>query len=533
MKKLLWLALLLPTFANAQWVNGVIQRDATPGWIRYLQGANAVRLATYADLPVIPVGLSDSLTKKANRTFDNVASGAIPQAKVSGLVTDLAGKQATLSGTGLVKSTTGTISYITDNSTNWNTAFGWGNPSGVYLPLSGGTLTGNTNLSSGSFTLNNATGDQYYASLGTGRRGLRMSDNATTVFDIYTGGSSVIGGITEGPATLMIRTSSGGGSQEKILLRSNGVGNIFLFDAQNQTNTSYFPLTVTAAASVSGAFTTSGVNQFNNMGGSGNTLGYWDAAGVLRKAAIGSGLSLNTGTGVLTATGGSSGTIVGSGTAGAMTKFTGAGSIGNSIMTDYGTAIRVFGNFQIDGPSGNSQVALYNSGNPDWDYGTQVGSGTQDFNFYNRGTSSIALSINKSTNHLTATTPTQSAGDNSNKLASTAYVDAVAGGSGVRVINVTGTRTLNISDWSNSTTLLVTVETALSPFTLTLPLASTWGTRRLIIKKTDASNNLLTIARSGSDTIEGNTSDTANTQWAGVEYVSNGSTLILKVSTTP
>jgi len=33
------------------------------------------------------------------------------------------GKQAALSGTGIVKSTSGTISYITDNSTNWNTAY--------------------------------------------------------------------------------------------------------------------------------------------------------------------------------------------------------------------------------------------------------------------------------------------------------------------------------------------------------------------------------------------------------------------------
>lgn len=35
--------------------------------------------------------------------------------------------QATLSGTGIVKSSAGTISYLTDNSSNWNTAYGWGN----------------------------------------------------------------------------------------------------------------------------------------------------------------------------------------------------------------------------------------------------------------------------------------------------------------------------------------------------------------------------------------------------------------------
>lgn len=36
-------------------------------------------------------------------------------------------KQAALSGTGIVKSTAGTISYLTDNSANWDSAFGWGN----------------------------------------------------------------------------------------------------------------------------------------------------------------------------------------------------------------------------------------------------------------------------------------------------------------------------------------------------------------------------------------------------------------------
>jgi len=52
-KLFIWLALLLPFTANAQWVNGVIQRNASSTFIQYLQGANAVRLATYADLPIV------------------------------------------------------------------------------------------------------------------------------------------------------------------------------------------------------------------------------------------------------------------------------------------------------------------------------------------------------------------------------------------------------------------------------------------------------------------------------------------------
>ena len=53
--------------------------------------------------------------------------------------TGLTTKQNILSGTGIVKSTGGTISYLTDNSSNWNTAFGWGNHTGLYAPITGGT----------------------------------------------------------------------------------------------------------------------------------------------------------------------------------------------------------------------------------------------------------------------------------------------------------------------------------------------------------------------------------------------------------
>ena len=52
-----------------------------------------------------------------------IADAALSIAKTSGLQTALDSKQATLSGTGLVLSTAGTITYVTNNSANWNTAF--------------------------------------------------------------------------------------------------------------------------------------------------------------------------------------------------------------------------------------------------------------------------------------------------------------------------------------------------------------------------------------------------------------------------
>ena len=71
-----------------------------------------------------------------------IADGALSIAKTSGLQTALDSKQATLSGTGLVLSTAGTITYVTNNSANWNTAFGWGNhASAGYLLASTASTT--------------------------------------------------------------------------------------------------------------------------------------------------------------------------------------------------------------------------------------------------------------------------------------------------------------------------------------------------------------------------------------------------------
>lgn len=110
MKRLiLWLALLLPFFANAQ-VNGTIQKTVSTGVIRgnfgsseldtlprvtgvlvngYILKYNASTNKWYASPDPTYPGLQDSLTKKANKDFSNVASGAIAKAKVDTTATGL------------------------------------------------------------------------------------------------------------------------------------------------------------------------------------------------------------------------------------------------------------------------------------------------------------------------------------------------------------------------------------------------------------------------------------------------------------
>ncbi len=82
-------------------------------------------------------GAAGTVLKSAGTSQSWAALGI---SDITGLSTALAGKQATLSGTGLVKSTAGTISYITDNSGNWNTAYGWGNHASAGYALKSAAL---------------------------------------------------------------------------------------------------------------------------------------------------------------------------------------------------------------------------------------------------------------------------------------------------------------------------------------------------------------------------------------------------------
>lgn len=111
---------VLPIVDNAvtKKVTAAILRSYTQGNSVLLTGAQTV------------AGIKTFTSQLAS----SVATGTAPfsvasTTKVTNLNADLldglssADFQAPLSGTGIVKSTAGTISYLTDNSTNWNTAF--------------------------------------------------------------------------------------------------------------------------------------------------------------------------------------------------------------------------------------------------------------------------------------------------------------------------------------------------------------------------------------------------------------------------
>jgi hypothetical protein len=93
-----------------------------------------------------------------------------------------------------------------------------------------------------------------------------------------------------------------------------------------------------------------GAITINNLSGSGNRIVVANSGGTLISAVIGSGLAFDGTT--LTATGGSSGSISGSGNSGTIALFTGTTSIGNSIITQSGSNIGI----NVSNPLANLQV---------------------------------------------------------------------------------------------------------------------------------------------------------------------------------
>lgn len=83
------------------------------------------------------------------------------------------------------------------------------------------------------------------------------------------------------------------------------------------------------------------------------------------------------------------------------------------------------------------------------------------------------------------------------------------------------TRTTGVTLASTSAPLSFCNATA-GGFTITLPLATGRPGQFFFFKKTDATANVVTITRSGTETIDGATSQTLTTQYAALTLVSDG-----------
>jgi len=120
-----------------------------------------------------------------------------------------------------------------------------------------------------------------------------------------------------------------------------------------------------------------------------------------------------------------------------------------------------------------------------------------------------------------STATTQSANDNSTKIATTAYVDSAVAGvttsSGYVISNISSNTTLNAA-----TASAYFVDTTGGAVTVTLPAAASNSGKFFLVKHVAFGGaNDISVARTGGDTIEGGTSDTLTSGMAR-KYVSNG-----------
>lgn len=386
MKKLIiWLALLLPFIANAQ-INGTIQKTASSGTIRgsfgslgidtiprvtgvfvngYILKYNASTNKWYASPDPTLVGLQDSLTKKANRTFDNVASGAIANVKLA---------NSTISGVSL--------------GSNLNA-----------LTLGNGLIGTSYNGSSAVTARVDTTTIQTVANFfpkGDTRYAKGVGDAVLTT------GSQSVGGNKTFTSGIII---TGGGLSTTAGLSATGTGVATSLQSTNNVLTTEFRTSTSvgfigtdnnglifapSSGTKSFELLSGGSVQVPSLNASGNIIVGADNNGTLGKIAIGSGLSLSSGT--LTATGGSSGSVTTSGgTSGRFAIFTSASNIENSIVT------QATNNITFGGTDGTEVITLQGGGNDrlGFNYSSSL------MQMYSKNSLSLRLGSNLGTTGLT------------------------------------------------------------------------------------------------------------------------------------
>jgi hypothetical protein len=265
-------------------------------------------------------------------------------------------KQNTISLT-----TTGTSGVATLIGTTLNIP-NYGSALSGYLPLTGGTLTGHLNGTSAAFTgdirSNGIYRDYQNEALiqtntsGVTEIGTSGAANGRSL-SFFAGNISRLTLASTGAATFSSSASSGQNLRLQTSIAAgrnyvqwaNGSGDMGYigyggadgkFWINNQLNddmlfyTNSSPrMTITSGGSIT----------INNLAGSGNRIVVANSGGTLISAVIGSGLAFDGTT--LTATGGSSGSITGSGTSGTVALFTGATSIGNSVITQSSSSVLI------------------------------------------------------------------------------------------------------------------------------------------------------------------------------------------------
>ena len=285
-------------------------------------------------------------------------------------------KQDDLNGTGIVKSTAGTITYLSDNTANWNTAYndsivsasvtgtatktltlnqqdggsvtaswtdtdtgltsvGLSMPSAFSVANSPLTANGTLSVTGAGTTLEYVRGDGSLATFPSltgfvpytgATTNVNLGTHSLTAYDLiinHTSGSGVAASITKGGngEALTVVKSSGSGNAASI------TGGVTLLDELHLT-------TDLADAYIASAATWNAKQNAITL----TTTGTSGAATL-----VGATLNIPQYQGVLT------NPVTGTGTTNTLPKFTGASTIGNSNITDSGTLITLGSNSFVNG----------------------------------------------------------------------------------------------------------------------------------------------------------------------------------------
>jgi hypothetical protein len=184
--------------------------------------------------------------------------------------------------------------------------------------------------------------DLAFASAGTERMRITLQGNVIIGGTLVQNNSANRGNLTINGTTSILNLSTSNTNAGYLF---HGGTDMLLVNAKNGAQLFYTSdqprMTIASGGSIT----------INNLAGSGNRIVVANSGGTLISAVIGSGLAFDGTT--LTATGGSSGSISGSGNSGIIPVFTGTSSIGNSVITQSSGNIGI----SISSPQAKSHVA--------------------------------------------------------------------------------------------------------------------------------------------------------------------------------
>jgi hypothetical protein len=433
----------------------------------------------------------------------NIRLKTASQLRISAVLDSIVKSMATGSsmvypGAGIVVSTGSAWgTSITDNSANWNTAFGWGNHAGLYWPLTGtGTLTGNVSIDGV---------NDYSISIPNLTSFLFEHDDIPNA-----GGYSKIEATTTGTGTSLLTIQAGAGTGE--------IGNIGLQSNGGQINSIVTGVTETVTETIDqdGWF-----GQYFNSGGvSGDTYEAYLLAGItgvnnkwsaypgpVTEIKIGQGLGgddairgfhVHTGTTGYSGDGGNLKLRIR--TTGEWTVNLGSDAIGDT--------------YQRNASGYFSRLAAVSAGSFLRSGGVATVNSWSTVKLPNT-MSALGLWVANSANttvNLTAAA-NQSIRVNSGGTAWEAYT----------LFGVTNlsTTTLSVTATSGDQVVLVDAATAGGTVTITLPTA-VGNQAKIHVKKTDAGSNTVVVDGAGAETIDGISAATIYFQYQSITLVSNG-----------